>query len=173
MHDTLRELAQVSTIDAAEHREHYARLAKRARYFMVAQAKMDTPDETGGQVEVGCRYFEAAAAGCVLIGDVPPCTQFTELFGWPESVVEVDPGGSDIDAVISRLRADPRRESGISRRNVVESLLRHDWIYRWIEIYRIAGVTPSAGMLSRVEQLSALAQLVSPCEHISARPLKL
>lgn len=146
-------------VDHRQHRDLYANVAKRSRYFMVAPGKVDQPHETTGQIEVGFRFYEGAAAGCVLVGQAPRCEHFDGMFDWPDAVVEVALDGSDIADVLSRLSADPERVREISRRNVVESLLRHDWVYRWKQIFEIAGVTPTQRLQSRELQLRRLAEL--------------
>lgn len=149
---------------AADHRQHrdlYADVAKRSRYFMVAPGKIDQPHETDGQIEVGFRFYEGAAAGCVLVGQAPRCEPFRRMFDWPDAVIEVAPDGSDIVDVLSDLDADSDRLREISRRNAVEALLRHDWVYRWKEIFQIAGVAPTQGMHSRERQLKRLAEIAA------------
>ena len=42
-------------LDYRQHRELFANMAKRSRYSLVSPAKMDSPDETRGQVEIGYR----------------------------------------------------------------------------------------------------------------------
>src|SRR5262245_5933311 len=145
--------------DYRQHRDLYANVAKRSRYFMVAPGKFDQPHETAGQIEVGFRFYEGAAAGCVLVGQAPRCEPFDRMFDWPDAVVEVASDGSDMADVLMRLNADPERIREIGRRNAVESLLRHDWVYRWKQIFEIAGVTPTQGMQSRELQLKRLAEL--------------
>ena len=150
--------ADSDTFDHREHRSHFANMAKRSRYFMVGTGKLDDYDETRGQVEFGPRYYEGAAAGAVLLGQAPlQLPAFREMCGWPESVIPVNPDGSDIADIIAGLDADPEHWSRISRRNAAEALRRHDWIYRWNAIFRIAGIQPSSGMLKREQQLAALA----------------
>lgn len=159
VHDTGRGMAEVRLISHKEHRDHYANLAKRSKYFMVAPAKMNVAGETLGQVEVGFRYFEGTAAGAVLVGQAPDCEPYREHFPWPDAVVEAKPDGSDILRVIADLEAEPERVRAISRRNVAEAMRRNDWIHRWIAIFEIAGVVPSEGMLARVDFLNALSQV--------------
>ena len=65
--------------DHRQHRELFANIAKRSRYFVVATAKMNQPDYRQGQVEVGYRYYEGAAAGAVMIGDVPACASVRRI----------------------------------------------------------------------------------------------
>jgi hypothetical protein len=49
----------------------------------------------------------------------------------------------------------------IGRRNAAEALLRHDWVYRWKEILRIAGLAPSPEMDARERRLKELAALAN------------
>jgi hypothetical protein len=144
--------------DYRQHRELFANTAKRSRYFVVATAKMDQPDYRQGQVEVGYRYYEGAAAGAVMIGDAPDCEVFRELIGWPEAVIPINPDGSNTMAVLNELGSDPERLSTISRRNAQEALLRHDWAHRWKEMFQIVGIDPSPRQAIRQRRLTQLAE---------------
>jgi hypothetical protein len=145
--------------DHREHRELYASVAKRSIFFMVAPPKIDLQKETGGQVEVPFRYYEGAAAGCVLIGQALQCEPFRRMFDWENSVIEVQPDGSDITEALSRLLAEPDLVAKISRTNAAEAMLRHDWIYRWKQILNIAGLDCHQAMENREKRLRALAGL--------------
>ena len=144
-----------------EHRELYASVAKRSNFFLVAPAKMDLQRETGGQVEIPFRYYEGAAAGCVMIGQALDCEPFRGMFGWQNAVIEVQPDGSDVTKILSRLLADPELVANISRTNAVEALLRHDWVYRWKQILNIAGLECHQAMEDREKRLQALASLAA------------
>jgi hypothetical protein len=152
--------SDVDVYDHEQHRDVYANLSKRSRYFLVAAAKMDS-NETQGQVEVGYRYYEGAAAGAVMIGDVPNCEAFRESFPWPDSVLPIQPDGSDVIEVLQALNSDPARVSTIHRINAAEALLRHDWVYRWKEMFRVARIDPLPGMLARERKLKELADLAA------------
>ena len=149
--------SQVEPYDHRQHRDQLANVARRSRYFVVAPGKIDCPDETQGQVEIGHRYFEGAAAGAVMVGQAAVCPAYPDLFPWPEAVIEVRADGSDAADALSRLDADPGRIAAISRRNAQQALLRHDWVYRWKEILRVAGMEASAGMRAREERLKEMA----------------
>lgn len=147
--------------EAFEHRQHrdmLANMIKHSRFFMVAPPKIDTPEETQGQTGIGYRYYEGAAAGAVMIGQKPQCPEFADMFPWPEAVVPIQPDGSDVLQVISDLSAEPARVKAISQRNAAEALLRHDWAYRWNQMFRIIGLPISAGMTEREERLKELAR---------------
>jgi hypothetical protein len=122
---------------------------------------MNQPDETAGQAEVGYRYFEGAAAGAVMLGQPVDCELFRSAFPWPDAVIEINTDGSDVLSAIAEIDATPERLRAMSRRNAAESLRRHDWIHRWLEIFRIAGVDPARGMTARQRQLAGLAQTIA------------
>jgi len=145
------------TLDCRQHRLMYADILKRSCYFIVAPAKMKETIDTRSQTEIGYRYYEGAAAGAVLIGQKPDCESYNTFFNWPDAVVEVKPDGSDTMEVISRLDVAPERLLEISRRNAMEVLLRHDWVYRWKQIYQIAGIKPGPSMEAREHYLKMLA----------------
>jgi hypothetical protein len=157
LHDTYHDMAQMQPIDYREHRQMFANIAKRSRYFLVAPAKMDATEETRGQVEMGHRYFEGAAAGAVMIGQAADSEAFRESFSWPDAVVEIRPDGSDTLRVLAELDAEPERVAAIGRRNAVESLLRHDWLHRWMTIFELCGLEASPRMKAREERLKGLA----------------
>ena len=119
LHDTFA-ASKATAFDHREHREHFSRLAQRSRYFVVASAKMDANAETQGQIEVGFRYWEGAAAGAVMIGQAPDCAPFREMFDWEDFVIEIQPDGSDVLDILRSLDAQPQRLRRISERNVAE-----------------------------------------------------
>jgi len=160
IYDTLQG-ADMQVYSHKEHRNHYANITKRSRYFMVAPAKTGEMDETRGQVDVGYRFYEGAAAGAVLLGQPPSCDSFRELFPWSDAVVQIQPDGSDVRDVLAGLASEPERVSAISRRNAVELVLRHDWVYRWKEMFRVAGIEPSPRMVERERRLRDLAEMAN------------
>jgi Glycosyl transferases group 1 len=165
VYDTIPNLGTSHVRDHQQHRGLFANIAKRSRYFMVAAAKMDFPCETRGQVEVGYRYCEGAAAGAVIIGEAPDCEAYRELFGWPEAVIEIQPDGSDIMAILRAIGSDPERMAAISTRNATEALRRHDWLYRWKEMFRVAGIEPTPRMVARERRLKDMADFAANMRH--------
>ena len=157
VYDSYQGMAKMEPIDYKQHRDLFANMAKRSKYFLVSPGKMNRPEETQGQVEIGYRYCEGAAAGAVMIGQAADCQAFRELFPWPDAVVEIRPDGSDALDVLADLASNPARVSAISRRNAAESLLRHDWIHQWKRIFQLSGIEPSPGMTAREEHLKGLA----------------
>jgi hypothetical protein len=156
VHDTL----QTGESQASDHRQHrdlYANMAKRSRFFLVAPGKVDAQAETHGQVEIGFRYYEGSAAGAVMVGQAPDLDRFRSMFDWPDVVVPLKPDGSDTTRVLKALMAQPERVHDASRRNAQGALLRHDWAYRWRQILEIAGLKAGPGIEKRERHLQALA----------------
>jgi hypothetical protein len=159
LHDTFgASLAQV--YDYREHRNLFANVAKRSKYFMVAPGKVDLGDETRGQEEIGHRYYEGTAAGAVLIGQAPHSNSFATMFPWSDAVIEIRPDGSDVLDVIAKLDAEPERMLAIGQKNAGQALLRHDWVYRWKEILQVAGLEPLPAIAAREQRLKDLADRV-------------
>jgi len=141
-----------------EHRAQLAELIKRTRYFIVNRAKFDARDETGGQQELGFRSFEGAAAGAVMIGDTPRGESAQLLFDWPDAHVHVPADSADIVDVMRELDRDPERLSRARLANVENSLLRHDWAYRWQTIASALELPTTARLHDRLAQLAQLAK---------------
>ena len=146
------------TAQPIEHRSLIANIAKRSRFFLVNPAKIDRQFETCGQNEIGFRYFEGAAAGAVMIGEHPKTEVFGEYFGWPDSVIRVPFDSPDINDIFAELDSQPNRIAEARKNNIVQSLLRHDWAYRWSTILNIAGLKPKAALTGRLEYLNKLAE---------------
>ncbi|MBW6504123.1 glycosyltransferase [bacterium] len=159
VYDTFH-VSDTETKNYRQHREMIANMAKRSKYFFVAPAKMNLFKETDGQIEVGSRYYEASAAGAVMLGNVPDCESFRSSFNWPDAVIEINPDGSDVSEVILSLSAQPERLLEISRRNASEALLRHDWVYRWRSVLDIAGLKPTPAMEIRENKLKLIAEQI-------------
>jgi len=146
------------TARPTEHRSLIANIAKRSRYFLVNPAKINRQIQTGGQNEIGFRYFEGAAAGTVMIGDHPKTKIFEEHFGWHDSVIRTPFDSPDIAGILAELDSQPERIAEARKNNVVQSLLRHDWAYRWNSVLKITGLTPTKALANRLQQLKKLAE---------------
>jgi len=156
--------------DYRQHRQMHASMAKRSRYYFVAPAKMDVQTDRRAQIEMGFRYYEATAAGSILVGQAPDCEAFHTTLNWPDAVIPIREDGSDVPEVLSSLAADPKRLDEISCRNAAEALLRHDWVYRWKTIYEIAGLDATEGMKRREMQLKRMAEQIGNRRTGTVRP---
>jgi len=157
MYDTINDL---HAYNLDEHRALVANLAKRSRYFIVNPGKIDMPEETGGQAEFGYRYFEAAAPGTIMIGERCKNREFEKMFTWEDAVINSPFDSEDIGEVMKDLDRQPERQARIRRENIVQSLLNHDWAYRWESVLKVAGLEPLSGLVKRKQKLVERAAMV-------------
>lgn len=149
-----------AVIDWREHRRALAETLKRTKFFLVNRAHVNNPRITAGQEELGVRFFEGAAAGAVMIGEAPRNSpEFNALFGWPDSVIPMRFGATEIGSLIETLEKDPGRLERVRRENVRMALCRFDWLYAWREILRWAKLPPLAGLRERETRLRQMAVL--------------
>ncbi len=147
-------------IDYTDHRSMLANLIKRSRFFLVYPAQVNDINLRGSQEVLGYRYFEGAAGGAVLLGDVPDCEYADGCFEWPNALIHLPYDAENIAELIAELDAQPDRIHNIRTNNVVTSLLRHDWAHRWKEILNIAGMKPRPALKEREKRLKELAKTV-------------
>jgi hypothetical protein len=143
-------------MSAKEHRLLVANMAKRSEYFIVNPGLIDNSDIRGSQLEMGNRFFEGAAAGTIMIGEYPRNGEFEKLFNWPDAVIYLPFDSDNIGTIINALDKQPDRKEKIRRNNVVQSLLRHDWVYRWETVLKTAGLEPMPELLKRKKRLKDL-----------------
>ncbi len=140
-----------------EHRTLIANLLKNSRYFITNYAKINQLHETHGQREIGYRFFEGTAAGCVLLGCSPDNIAFKHYFDWDNVIIPIDFDEHNIVKIIAELDAQPELLKQIQIDNVVNSLLKHDWVYRWEQILRKLGMSITPGIEQRKHQLKEMA----------------
>lgn len=153
-HDTLRGKLEIA--NPRQHRILLANLFQRSRYNITNYAKFNSTEETGGTQEIGYRFFEGAAAGTVMIGMPPAGEAFPHYFDWDEPIIKVDLSGTDVIEAITELDAQPERLEQISRRNVANCLLKHDWSYRWRDMLASFDLKPSVQIIERQKYLQEL-----------------
>jgi hypothetical protein len=157
LHDTINSL---QAYDIEQHRRMMANLLKRTRYFLVNPGKINKPEETGGLVEFGYRYFEGAAPGTIMVGEIPKNQEFPKIFHWDDAVIEMPFDSENIGDIIKELDRQPERQMNVRRRNISEVLLHHDWAHRWETVLQIAGLEPLPALARRKEELHRRAEMV-------------
>jgi hypothetical protein len=162
-------VANFDVNDPRDHRTLVASLIKRCRYFIAYPAKFSMIAETGGLQELGPRYFEGAAGGAVLIGRAPNSPAFNSLFDWPDAVIPTSTDPNRILALLAELDAQPERVQHIRRRNVVNSLRRHDWAYRWRNVLESLQLPVRSALVTREQQLISMACLADGREEPAVR----
>jgi hypothetical protein len=143
-----------------EHRNLLANILKRSRYFIANRAWVDRPWLTGGHEEIPARFYEGAAAGTIMLGEPPDTDDFRDQFGWPDAVVPTSFDEPRIGQIIAKLEADPERLARARTDNIVNALLRHDWVYRLRPILEVAGIAPTEAIETRERSLAQRAELI-------------
>jgi hypothetical protein len=158
IHDTIQDLYMS---DYKNHRSLYTNFLKRSHYMIVNKAKFDLTGNSNPQEEVGPRFYEGAAGGTIMLGVPPKCTAFTQNFNWSNAVIEIPFDCSNIANVISELNQQIDICEKNRKDNIINSLLRHDWVYRWEKILETIGLEMTPQIQARKATLQKLAQIVS------------
>jgi len=145
--------------DAGEHRLMLANMLQRSRYYVANRGRINEPEFTQGRDEISGRFFEGAAAGCVMLGEAPRTEEFRQLFDWPDAVIHFPWDSPDAARFVRELDEDPERLARIRALNVHHSALRHDWVQRLRTVYETLGIAPTEGMLARERRLRLLAAM--------------
>lgn len=144
--------------DVSDHRDHRAALAsnlQRSRYTVVYKNN-DEPSrvkKTGGEETLTNRFFEATAAGSVVLGSIPETGDFPDCFDWPDAVVPISAPEPNIEAVIGELDAEPWRLEAARRAGMLAALRCHDWGYRWRAILDAVGLRELPELTERLDRL--------------------
>lgn len=147
-----------------EHRNLLANLAKNSRYWIANNPNFndDPRSKKGIQKELGYRIFEGAAAGAIAIGNQTATEEFNKHFDWEDALISIPADAANIADIIVALDAQPERLEKIRRHNISNSLLRHDWVYRWRHILETIGLEVTPEILYREAQLKHRAERFSP-----------
>lgn len=148
---------QYDVTSHVEHRTVLAAMLARARYSLVHKIN-DDPGRlarTRGEETLTSRYFEATAAGAVVLGSAPDTPDFARAFPWPDAVVPVRPDGTDVLDVVAALDADPGRVAAARRAGMLAALREHDWAYRLAEVLAAVGREPGPAFAARRALLAA------------------
>lgn len=147
--------------NASEHRFLLASLLQRSRYFIANRALVNEAELTMDQDEISGRFYEGAAAGTVMLGEPPRTEEFKAQFGWPDAVIRLPFDSPDVGRLLGELDRDPERLARISRDNMRNAALRHDWVHRLRTVFETLGIAPTDAMLEREKRLHALAALTA------------
>ena len=116
--------------DPSEHRLMLSTLMRNSRVAITNRGIGADPTRTLQQHALPARYFEAAAAGAVLVGARPNVVEFDDEFDWTDSIIDLAYDEPDAGEMVDTLLTQSDRLDTAARRNVAECLLRHDHVYR-------------------------------------------
>jgi hypothetical protein len=140
-----------------EHRRLLATLLKHSSYFIANRSYVNRPEFMAGRDEISARFYEGAAAGTVMIGEVPRTEEFKQQFDWPDAVIHAPFDSPDIGRILADLNGDHGRLRAVRRNNVREAARRHDWLRRILIVFSTLGLAPTEKMLARAKRLDQIA----------------
>ncbi len=143
--------------DHVEHRVAQASLLHRTRYSIVYRIN-DEPGRvgrTGGEESLTNRYYEALAAGTIMLGTAPDSVEWDDCFPWPDAIVPIPAPAPDVVELIRELDRDPERLDRARAAAVTTFLRRHDWAHRWGEVLALGGMDPHPRLAGRLQHLQA------------------
>jgi Glycosyl transferases group 1 len=155
--------------DYRAHRELIAHTMKRSRYFF-AYRPSDNLERAREDDTLSSRYFEATAGGAILLGSRPDSPEYDETFPWPDAVITIPFEAHDLREILAELDAQPERLARARANNIVQTIRRHDWAYRWRRILQTAGLDVPPALAQRLRLLDELADLA---EAESLTPVEL
>lgn len=104
---------------------------------------------------VGPRWFEALAAGTVVIGRAPETQDRAKLLDWPDAAIDLSADPATATEEMMALLGDEHRLRRASRENLIQMSLRHDWAHRLAEILDTEGLARPASLQSYLARLAA------------------
>jgi hypothetical protein len=147
--------------DAFEHRLMLSMLMGNARLAITNRGIGADPSRTRQQHALPARYFEAAAAGAVLVGARPDVAEFDEHFDWSDAIIDLAYDEPEAGELIETLLGQSARLDTAGRRNVAECLFRHDHLYRLDTITTAVGVDVAEPTRKRRDVLADTAKVFS------------
>ncbi|HTK66634.1 MAG TPA: glycosyltransferase [Pseudonocardia sp.] len=155
------QLGAINSLD--QHRKIFTSMATRARVFLTNHERYSQrqigPGRDGYQ-SVNTRFYEAMAAGCVLIGDLPHGSrQFAEYVrpaGPLNFPLDADRLPDDVYAVLDD-KEHAQKLGAVAR---ATALRRNDVAHRWKHMATLAGIPTSPGIEARIRQLAEQAERV-------------
>ena len=142
--------------DYRVHRDNLRESLQKSRSFLVFPSKFDVLNQTHGQVEFGFRFFEGAASGTVLIGDIPDSETFKEIFHWEDAVIPLPDNTDDLYRMLGTLDESKERVERIRKNNIYQCLMHHDWAYRWRQILESVGLEVTLSLQEREQRLKKM-----------------
>ena len=96
-----------------------------------------------------------------MLGERPRNGEFEKFFDWPDALTDLAYDAPDAERIVKDLDQQPERQARIRKLNIQQSLLRHDWVYRWEPMLKLVEVAPLPQVNARKEHLRRMAERVT------------
>ena len=88
----------------------------------------------------------------------------SQCFDWQDAVIEIPFEATNIREILSQLEVQPEKLEKIRHSNIINTLQRHDWVYRWEKILATVGMSPTTEISLRKATLAQLSETVHTIE---------
>ncbi|MGI8814286.1 MAG: glycosyltransferase [Pseudonocardia sp.] len=152
-HD-IGQLGAVTSLD--QHRKIFTSMATRARLFLTNHHRYGGRDGTHRGVDT--RFFEAMAAGCALVGDLPVGSRLFAEFVAPAEPLGLKADAEELPRDVLAALDDPERSQELGAIARATALRRNDVAHRWRQLAELTGVPVAPGIEARIAELAVLAE---------------
>ena len=111
-----------------------------------------------GRSQLTGRWTHSMAAGCTVIGRAPTGTGVPEQLDWDEATIDLPSEPDAAIALVEEILSDPDGLRVRRRRNVVETLRRHDTRHRLRDLLEFLDLPLTSAHTGGLEKLDELAQ---------------
>jgi hypothetical protein len=128
-----------ATPDPREHQRVLGRMMSEASGSVCNLGRFDEQHRTGGAEELGARFYESLAAGCVLLGEFPSTPTYDAHFADAPGMIPFPLGASSLPDAFLRLLDDHEAAGRIQREHRARALAEHDIAHRIAEMMDTTG----------------------------------
>ncbi|MGQ0480728.1 MAG: glycosyltransferase [Pseudonocardia sp.] len=162
-----QDIGQLGAVTSlAQHRRIFTAMATRSRLFLTNHRRYSQPG-LGGRIsrgggahhEVGTRFFEAMAAGCVLVGDLPEGSRVYGEYVAPARPLSLRLAADRLPDDVLAALDDAELSGSLGAVSRATALRRNDVAHRWRRMIELVGVPSSPGVDARIARLAELADL--------------
>jgi hypothetical protein len=140
-----------------QRRKVFTSMAARSRLFLTNFDQFDRRRHAGSHREVGARFYDAMAAGCVLFGDLPSGSrQFHEHVA-PAGPLPLPLSAQQLPTELRAALEDRAESRRLGAQARAAALRGADVAHRWTDMVTQTDLPNSPGILARIDQLAALA----------------
>lgn len=106
---------------------------------------------------IGQRWFESLAAGCLVVGARPTCSETNVYLDWEDATVELPKNDAAVISFLEDLISDTERLAKAHKRNYMNSLLKNDWRHRLVDILSQLKLDVPVAVQKTIEEMAAKA----------------
>jgi hypothetical protein len=151
-HD-IGQLGAITSLD--QHRKIFTSMATRARLFVTNHERYG--GRQGVHRSVHTRFFEAQAAGCALVGDLPVESRLYAQYIAPSQPFALRMDAEVLPHEVLAALDDPEISRTVGTLSRQTALRRNDAAHRWKQMAELIGFPVAPGIEARIAELEQIA----------------